>query len=134
MAKKAEESVQIADLAVIGMQEKKAKNIVKIDLRQLGSAVADFFVICHGDSDRQVEAISDSVIDVVRESMKEKPFSKEGYQQAEWILLDYINVVVHVFKRDIRQFYGIEDLWGDGVLTKYGEWETEPSEEFEDQD
>jgi len=131
MAKKAEESVQIADLVVIGMQEKKAKNIIKIDLRNLGSSVADFFVICHGDSDRQVEAIADSVIDVVRESIKEKPFSKEGYQQSEWILLDYINVVVHVFKRDIREFYGIEDLWGDGEITKYGEWETYKPEETE---
>lgn len=121
MPKKANESEQLADLAVIGMQEKKAKNVVKIDLRKLGASVADFFVVCHGDSDRQVEAIADSVIDVVRDATGEKPFSKEGYRTGEWILLDYVDVVVHVFKRDIREFYGIEDLWGDGIMTDYPE-------------
>ncbi|MCB9246745.1 MAG: ribosome silencing factor [Flavobacteriales bacterium] len=109
----------LAECAVHGMQEKKAKEIVKIDLRELGASVADFFVICHGDSDRQVEAIADSVVDQVRIQCGEKPFSKEGMRNAEWIILDYVNVVVHVFKKDKREFYGIEDLWGDGIVTNY---------------
>jgi ribosome-associated protein len=119
MAKRANNAEELSQLVVLGMQEKKARDIVKIDLRELGSSVADFFVICHGDSDRQVEAIADSVVDVVRDNLKEKPFSKEGFRQAEWILLDYVNVVVHVFKKDKREFYAIEDLWGDGIVTEY---------------
>lgn len=109
----------LTEYVVLGMQEKKAKEIVRIDLRELGASVADFFVICHGDSDRQVEAIADSVIEQVRIHGNEKPFSKEGMRNAEWVILDYVNVVVHVFKKEVREFYGIEDLWGDGIVTKY---------------
>lgn len=119
MAEKKSLSELIADQAVHGMQEKKARDVIKIDLRKLGSAVADFFVLCHGDSDRQVAAIADSVLDEVRKELDEYPFSKEGYREAEWILIDYVNVVIHVFQREKREFYGIEDLWGDGDITKY---------------
>ncbi|MBO6517123.1 MAG: ribosome silencing factor [Bacteroidia bacterium] len=107
---------KLADIAIHGMLEKKGHNIVKIDLRKLTSAVTDVMVICHGDSDRQVSAIADSVIDEVKKATGENPFSKEGYTQGEWVLVDYVNVVVHVFKKDIREYYAIEDLWADGIL------------------
>lgn len=121
MVKKTDESEILANIAVHGMQEKKGKDVVKIDLRGLDSTVTDFFVICHGDSDRQVEAIAGSVEDEIRKATGELPFSREGFGTAEWILLDYINVVVHVFLKAKREFYGIEDLWDDGVVTEYSE-------------
>lgn len=121
MVKKTDASVKLADIAVHGMQEKKAKNIVKIDLRKLGSAVTDFFVICHGDSDRQIEAIADSVEHEIQKATGEKPFSREGYKSSDWVLLDYVNVVIHVFLREKREFYGIEDLWNDGIITEFNE-------------
>lgn len=121
MVKKTDESAILAEIAVAGMQEKKGKDIVKIDLRGLESAVTDFFVICHADSDRAVEAIADSVVDEIKKATGENPFSKEGYQHADWILLDYVNVVCHIFRRDVREFYSIEDIWGDGIVEHIGE-------------
>jgi len=105
---------KLAEITTHGLLEKKAHNIVKIDLRELTSSVTDIMLICHGDSDRQVTAIADSVVDEVKKALGENPFSKEGYQMGEWVLIDYVNVVVHVFKRDIREYYSIEDLWADG--------------------
>lgn len=107
---------KLADIVVHGMLEKKAHNIVKIDLRELASSVTDIMVICHGDSDRQVMAIADSVIDEVKKQTGENPFSREGFSQGDWVLVDYVNVVVHVFKKEVREFYAIEDLWGDGIV------------------
>jgi ribosome-associated protein len=75
-------------------------------------------VICTGTSDTQLDAIADSVEKEVIDSAKEKPWHREGFQNKEWILLDYVNVVVHIFKRDVRSFYGLEDLWGDAQITK----------------
>ena len=107
------EGSALVEIIVHGMQEKKAANIVSLDLRQLKSRFADFMVICHGGSDRQVEAIADSVEDEVRKALSEKPFHREGSDKSEWILLDYVNVVVHVFSEEKRSFYAIEELWGD---------------------
>lgn len=119
MAKNIKPADVLAEVVVKGMQEKKAKNIVKIDLSHINEAAADYFVICHGDSDRQAKAIADSVEDVVRETMNEKPTSREGQGQNRWVLLDYVNVVVHVFQKEVRDFYEIEELWHDGKFTKY---------------
>ena len=118
MAKNIKPADVLAEVIVKGMQEKKAKNIVKIDLSHINEAAADYFVICHGDSDRQAKAIADSVEDVVRETMNE-PTSREGQGQNRWVLLDYVNVVVHVFQKEVRDFYEIEELWHDGKFTKY---------------
>lgn len=106
-------SEQLAEAIVAGMQEKKAQLITVMDLRPTGNTIADFFVICHGDSGTQVDAIARSVEDEVNKNMKENPVFKEGYQNAEWILLDYINVVVHIFLKEQRDFYGIERFWAD---------------------
>ncbi|MDB4107380.1 ribosome silencing factor [Bacteroidia bacterium] len=119
MAKDIKLANALAEVIVKGMQEKKAKNIVKIDLSKVNEAAADYFVICHGDSDRQVKAIGDSVEEETLKVLKEKPVSREGQGENRWVLLDYVNVVVHVFQKDVRSFYEIEELWHDGKFTTY---------------
>ncbi len=103
----------LAEAIVEGMQEKKGTNIVVLDLREIDHAVSSFFVICEGNSNTQVDAIANSVHEYVKEKLGDKPFRSEGYENAEWILLDYIDVVVHVFRKDVRSFYRLETLWGD---------------------
>ena len=103
---------------VKGIQEKKGTNIVILNLRDVGNAVADCFIICTGTSDTQIDAISDAVEKEVITEAQESPWHREGYQNKEWILIDYVNVVVHIFKSDVRSFYGLEELWGDAVVTK----------------
>lgn len=109
----------LADVIVKGMEEKKAKDIVLLDLRQVRGSVADYFVICDGESDRQVQAIAQSVEDFVDKEIKEDPYHREGFENSEWILLDYVNVVVHIFIPEKREFYSLEELWGDGEITRY---------------
>jgi ribosome-associated protein len=115
--KKKHNSEKLADLVVKGMQEKKASNIVLMDLREVKNAVTDFFVICSGSSDKQLNAISDSVDEFVYKDLQENPWHKEGHNNKEWVLLDYISVVVHIFKNDRREFFGLEKLWGDAKTT-----------------
>ena len=113
------ESTSISEFAVHGIQEKKGNEIVRLDLRNIHSSVADYFIVCHADSSTQVKAIALSVEDEVYKALKIEPRRKEGLQYGEWIILDYIDVVVHVFKTDKREFYGIEDLWGDAEMQFY---------------
>ncbi len=115
----AQESTSISEIVVHGIQEKKGSDIVRLDLRNLHSSVADYFVICHAESSNQVKAIASSVEEEVYKALKQDPWRKEGLQHGEWILLDYIDVVVHIFKTDKRQYYGIEDLWGDAEMQFY---------------
>ncbi len=98
------------------MQDKKATNIAVIDLRALQNSIADYFVLCSGNSDTQVEAIAESVDKMVFKETGESPSHKEGYATAEWILIDYVDVIVHVFKSDKRRHYGLEELWGDAKI------------------
>ncbi len=114
-------SKQLSDVIIHGMQEKKANDIVLIDLRKIHNAVTDFFVICSGNSDTQLDAIADSVEEEVRKAGESSPWHNEGKKNKEWILLDYINVVVHIFKNESREFYDIESLWGDGIVTEINE-------------
>lgn len=102
-----------------GMQEKKGNEIVRLDLRNLHSSVADYFVICHADSSTQVNALARSVEAEVYKSLQQEPWHKEGLEQGEWILLDFVDVVVHIFKTDKRRHFGIEDLWGDAETQYY---------------
>ncbi|PJJ83153.1 ribosome silencing factor [Mucilaginibacter auburnensis] len=113
------ESAYISELAIHGIQEKKGNDIVRLDLRNINSSVADYFVICHADSTTQVKAIANSIEDEVFKATQQEPWRKEGLQHAEWILLDYVNVVVHVFRTDKREFYGVEELWGDAEIKSY---------------
>jgi ribosome-associated protein len=97
--------------AVTAVRDKKAEDVVVLDLRKTGG-FTDFFVICTGANARQMTAIADSVQDMLRQSLDERPALAEGVDKSEWILLDYFNFVVHVFSRDCRAFYGLERLWG----------------------
>jgi ribosome-associated protein len=112
-----EASEQLCKIIVEGMQENKAKDIVVLDLRSLSSAVCDFFVICSGESSTQVDGIANTVTRYTRQELKEKPWHIEGKSNSEWILLDYINVVGHIFYKDARSFYEIEELWADAIRT-----------------
>ena len=114
-------SKELSKIVTLGMQEKKAQDIVILDLKNIGSAVADYFVICSGNTVNQVDAITDSVEDFIYKHCQELPWRKEGKQHKEWILLDYVNVVVHIFRKDRREFYALEDLWGDAPIQRIEE-------------
>jgi ribosome-associated protein len=103
---------------VKGIQEKKGTNIVILNLKHIGNAIADYFILCTGTSDTQIDAISDSIEREVYLATKENPWHREGIKNKEWILLDYVNVVVHIFKNEVRSFYGLEELWGDAKITE----------------
>lgn len=118
LKRKADLAQQVSAAVVKGMQEKKALDIVVMDLRKVRNAVADYFVICSGNSDKQIEAISASIDEEVYKAVKENPWHTEGKNNKEWMLLDYINVVAHVFRKDKRQFYALEQLWGDAEITE----------------
>lgn len=113
------ESLSLAETAIKGVFEKKAENVVLLNLQKIPHAVADYFVICTGNSERQVDAISDSVEEEVKKETGEKPWHTEGRENAEWILLDYVNVVVHVFKPETREFYDLEGLWADAEVKQF---------------
>ena len=120
MAKKRKgaSSEKLSDAVVKGMQEKKATNIVVMDLRKVKNAVADFFIVCSGGSDKQIDAIADSIDEFVFKALKENPWHIEGKDNKEWMLLDYIDVVAHIFRKDRREFYALERLWGDADITE----------------
>lgn len=115
---KAIPSERLSKLIVKGMQEKKATNIVVMDLRKVKNAVADFFVIGTGNSDKQLDAIADSIGEEVYKGMKETAWHTEGKNNKEWMLLDYTSVVAHIFRKDLRNFYALERLWGDAEITE----------------
>jgi ribosome-associated protein len=115
------DSSKLSEIIVKGMQEKKASDIVVMDLRKVKNAVADYFIVCSGNSDKQLDAIADSIDQEVYKSLKENPWHIEGKNNKEWMILDYISVVAHVFRRDRRSFYMIEKLWGDARITEYND-------------
>jgi ribosome-associated protein len=108
----------LTDTIVEAMQEKKANEIVVLDLRKLHTRVVDKFIICSADNDRQVEAIAHSVEDEVEKKLHERIWHREGYENREWILLDYVNIVVHIFLAEKRDFYALEELWGDAEIVR----------------
>ncbi len=112
-------SKKVSEVIIKGIQEKKGNDIVSLDLRELKSSFSDFFIIAHAESSTQVRALADSVQKEMFLAFNEEPFRKEGFENAEWILLDYVNVVVHLFKLEKRQFYGVEELWGDAIIQHY---------------
>lgn len=116
--KKIDDKQLLIDVIVKGLQDKKAENIITIDMRKLENAVAEYFIICTGTSSTHVSALGGSVEKEVRNILKDRPWHTEGYQNAEWILLDYVNVVVHIFQAEQRNFYNLEGLWADAKITK----------------
>lgn len=112
-------------LSVIeGIQEKKGVDISILDLKKIPNSVTDFFVICTGNSDTHIDAVSHSVEQTVKEKIGDRPWQQEGKTNREWILLDYSSVVVHVFKKEARERYNLEGLWGDAKITQIKEEET----------
>ncbi|MFD1469960.1 ribosome silencing factor [Hymenobacter caeli] len=112
-----QDSDTLADIVVRGMQEKKASDIVVLNLKELKNAVADYFIICSANSDTQIDAVARSVEEEVEKLTGEYPWQTEGRTNREWVLLDYVDVVVHVFLRDRRKFYSLEELWGDAQIS-----------------
>jgi ribosome-associated protein len=108
---------QFLQLIIEGLLEKKGKEIINIDLRKLDFAPCDNFIICHGDSLTQVRALAESVEDKISTGVQVDLNHREGLDNAKWILLDYGNVVIHIFQREDREYYKLEDLWGDADIT-----------------
>ncbi|PSR53669.1 ribosome silencing factor [Adhaeribacter arboris] len=111
-----EESDILTEVVIKGMQEKKASDIVVIDLKSMKNAVSDYFIICSANSDTQLDAIARSVEEEVFKTIQQNPWQSEGRINKEWILLDYVDVVVHIFLKEKREFYALEELWGDAPI------------------
>lgn len=100
-----------------GIEEVKGNDIDILDLREIDNSPCDYFVICNGNSNTQVNAIVNSIQKTVSKELKDKPWHVEGMENAEWVLMDYVTIVVHVFQKQIREYYSIESLWGDSKIT-----------------
>jgi len=118
MAKKVAGTDQLVTHIIKGIEEVKGQNTQILDLREIENTVCDYFIICEGTSNTQVNAIVNSVQKLVSKSLQEKPWHVEGSENAEWVLMDFVHVVVHVFQKHIREFYDIEGLWGDAKMVK----------------
>lgn len=114
--RKAETSDFLTEIIIKGILDKKGKQIVSMNLKEIKHAVSDYFIVCHGTSSTQVHAIAESIEDEVKDAIGLKPWHREGLQNAEWVLLDYVDVVVHIFQEDARKFYQIENLWADAEV------------------
>jgi ribosome-associated protein len=109
----------LADLIIESIREKKGEAITRLDLSHLNTSICSEFIITHANSTVQVRAISDWIEDQVREKLKIKPFHREGLENSHWILLDYGSIIVHIFQKNHRDFYDLEELWADGHRTDY---------------
>ena len=117
MAKKTIGTDVLLTNIIKGIEEVKGNDIEILDLRAIDTAVCDYFVICNGTSNTQVNAIVNSIQKIVSKELKDKPWHIEGTDNAEWVLMDYVSIVVHVFQKEIREYYNIEGLWGDAKIT-----------------
>ena len=117
MAKKQINNDDLLANIIKGIEDVKGENIDILDLRAIDNTVCDYFVICNGNSNTQVNAIVGSIQKLVSKELKDKPWHVEGTENGEWVLMDYVNIVVHVFQKHIREYYRIESLWGDANIT-----------------
>ena len=117
MTKEKVSNDQLITMIIKGIEEIKGEDIQLFDLREIENTVTDYFIICTGNSNTQVNAISQSIQKIVSKELSDKPWHVEGEANAEWILMDYVNVVAHIFQKHIREFYDIEGLWGDAIIT-----------------
>ncbi|ESU27614.1 hypothetical protein FLJC2902T_19380 [Flavobacterium limnosediminis JC2902] len=117
MAKKEINNDALLANIIKGIEDVKGNDIDILDLRAIENTVCDYFVICNGNSNTQVNAIVNSIQKVVSRDLKDKPWHVEGNENGEWVLMDYVNIVVHVFQKHIREYYNIESLWGDAKIT-----------------
>ncbi|MFU8844207.1 MAG: ribosome silencing factor [Bacteroidales bacterium] len=118
---KKSESEKLSEVIIEGILKKKGREVLRMELKKLPNAVSDYFVICHANSGTQVKAIAESVEEETLKELKAKPWHKEGIENAEWILIDYVNVVVHIFREESRTFYNLEKLWGDAPVKEFSD-------------
>ena len=118
MTKNSSSTDDLIAFTIEGIENIKGQNIVLLDLRHIENTVCDYFIICDGNSNTQVNAIVSSVQKIVSKNTHEKPYHIEGSDNAEWVLMDYVNIVVHVFQKHKREYYNIENLWGDAKITE----------------
>jgi len=111
------DSTKLIDAITEGLLEKKAKDIVLLDVREL-TTLADYFIVCHGTSDTQIRALANSVEQKVKEELGENVWQQEGKDSRRWVILDYVNIVVHIFTEEKRNYYGIERMWNDAKITQ----------------
>lgn len=112
-------SSKIIKTIIAAIQDKKGENIISLDLRKINEAVADFFIICEAGNQPQIRAIADHIEDQVRTKCEEGPYHHEGYQTLQWVLIDYVNVVVHIMLPENRKFYKLEEMWSDAVAAEH---------------
>ncbi len=117
------DSEELRERIIESIQEKKGNQIVIIDLTEINHSVCDFFIITDGDSGIQAKAIAENIEIKVKQTLDEKVYHREGYENAQWILLDFSSVVVHIFQKDMREHYKLEALWADGTISQIGEVE-----------
>jgi len=117
------DSEKLREIIIESIQEKKGNQIVNIDLTKINNSVCEYFIISHGDSSTQVKAIAQNIEEKVKKELKEKTYHREGYENAQWILLDYNSVVVHIFQKELRDHYKLESLWADGAISQVEEVE-----------
>lgn len=118
MVKKQVRADDLIALIIKGIEDVKGENIQLLDLRNIENTVCDYFIICSGTSNTQVNAISSSIQKIVSKELKDKPWHIEGQTNSEWVLMDYVNVVVHIFQKHVREFYDLENLWSDAKITE----------------
>jgi len=116
--KKGQSSEKLVNTIIEALKELKAVDIVSVDLKKVSGAVCQYFVICNGTSNTHVSALAEKVEDATFENLNEKVWKKEGYRNAQWILLDYADVVVHIFQQEYRDYYKLEQLWADAKITR----------------
>ncbi|WP_312074821.1 ribosome silencing factor [Chryseobacterium sp.] len=112
------EKQQLIDKIVEAIQDVKGEDVMIFDLTKIENSVAETFIICSGNSNTQVSALAGAIEKKVRNDLKDRPWHVEGTENAMWVLVDYVTVVVHIFQKQVREYYDIEELWGDAVITK----------------
>ena len=112
---------KIIKTIIAAIQEKKGEKIISLDLRKISEAVADFFIVCEAGSQPQIRAVADNIENRVKEKCDEQPYHHEGFQKLQWVLIDYVNVVVHIMLPENRRFYKLEEMWSDGNAENHGD-------------
>jgi ribosome-associated protein len=114
-------SSKIIKTIIAAIQDKKGVNIISLDLRKINEAVADFFIICEANNQPQIKAIAENIESCVNEKCRENPYHHEGFNNLQWVLIDYVNVVVHVMQPETRKFYKLEEMWSDAATEEHEE-------------
>ena len=112
---------KIIKTIIAAIQEKKAENIISLDLRKIHEAVADYFIICEAGNQPQIRAIAENIEEKVNATCQERPYHHEGYKNLQWVLIDYVNVVVHIMLPETRRFYKLEEMWSDAAVEEHND-------------